>query len=261
MFTTVIGVPYNFAGRTTGVARAAGVLAEAGLVPPGQLRLVGLPIRAGTVRWWSVGTARCCLAPWWLAGRRSAGWGCGLWMVTRMPGIHGPGRPGRRQTASLGWRWDATVTRCPSRWPASCPCSTRPMWRCSARGTRMSLPPTASPHWPARCCCCGPRICGRRASRRPPGAPSRRSERSGRGGCMWIWTCWPPTSSRRWATPGRWPHLGRAGQSGRRHPVEARLPGLDAVQLQPRPRPGPNRGAEDRRRSRRHREIPLRLSL
>jgi arginase len=43
MFTTVIGVPYNSAGRTTGVARGPGVLAEAGLVPPGELRLVDLP--------------------------------------------------------------------------------------------------------------------------------------------------------------------------------------------------------------------------
>lgn len=43
MFTTVIGVAYNSAGPTTGVARAPGVLAEAGLVPPGELRLVDLP--------------------------------------------------------------------------------------------------------------------------------------------------------------------------------------------------------------------------
>jgi len=43
MFTTVIGVPYNSAGRATGVARAPGVLAQAGLVPPGELRLVDLP--------------------------------------------------------------------------------------------------------------------------------------------------------------------------------------------------------------------------
>lgn len=43
MFTTVIGVPYNSAGRTTGVARAPGVLAEAGLVPLGKLRLIDLP--------------------------------------------------------------------------------------------------------------------------------------------------------------------------------------------------------------------------
>ncbi len=28
-----------------------------------------------------------------------------------------------------------------------------PMWRCSARGTRMSWPPTASPHWPSRYSC------------------------------------------------------------------------------------------------------------
>ncbi len=33
------------------------------------------------------------------------------------------------------------------------PCSTGPMWRCSARGTRMSWPPTASPHWPSRYSC------------------------------------------------------------------------------------------------------------
>jgi arginase len=50
VFTTVIGVPYNSAGRTTGVARAPGVLAEAGLVPLGELRMVdlppGLPVRS-----------------------------------------------------------------------------------------------------------------------------------------------------------------------------------------------------------------------
>jgi arginase len=43
MFSTVIGVPYNSAGRTIGVARAPGVLAEAGLVPLDELRLVALP--------------------------------------------------------------------------------------------------------------------------------------------------------------------------------------------------------------------------
>src|SRR5262249_24426571 len=43
MFTTVIGVPYNSAGRAAGAAPAPAVLAEAGLVPPGELRLVELP--------------------------------------------------------------------------------------------------------------------------------------------------------------------------------------------------------------------------
>src|SRR6266536_2509519 len=89
----------GFAGaRPIGPARRAAtdqMLARASAV-------IGEAIRAGDRPLVSVGTARCCWAPWWLAGRSSAGWGCGLWMVTRTPGIHGPGRPGRRQTASLG---------------------------------------------------------------------------------------------------------------------------------------------------------------
>jgi arginase len=48
MFTTVIGVPYNSAGRAVGVARAPWVLAEAGLVPPGELRLVDLDLPPGS---------------------------------------------------------------------------------------------------------------------------------------------------------------------------------------------------------------------
>src|SRR6266511_2001310 len=43
MFTTAIGVRYNSAGWDQWRGSGPGVLAEAGLLPPGQLRLVGLP--------------------------------------------------------------------------------------------------------------------------------------------------------------------------------------------------------------------------